>query len=75
MAQAQQKPKKKTGLITFFKQVKSESKKISWPSRKETTASTISVFFMVTLAAIFLYFSDQLIAWVVRMIMSIGLDV
>lgn len=64
----------KTGPVEFFRQVRSEARKISWPSRKETTASTISVFFMVTLAAVFLYFSDQLIAWAVRMIMSIGLD-
>lgn len=65
----------KTGLFEFFRQVRSEARKITWPSKKETTASTISVFFMVTLAAIFLYLSDQIIAWIVQMVMSLGLDI
>ena len=60
----------KTGPVEFFKQVRLESKKITWPSRKETTVSTISVFIMVTIAATFLYFSDQVIAWVVRLILG-----
>ena len=60
----------KTGLIDFFKQVRVESKKITWPSRKETTVSTISVFVMVFIAATFLYFADQIIAFVVRLILG-----
>ncbi len=63
----------KTSPAEFFKQVRSEAKKITWPSRQETTASTIAVFVMVVIAAIFLYLSDQVIAWVVNLILSIGL--
>lgn len=59
--------------LAFFKQVRSEAKKITWPSRQETTVSTIAVFIMVTIAAIFLYFADQIIAVVIRFIMSFGL--
>lgn len=59
--------------IAFFKQVRSEAKKVTWPSRKETTTGTIAVFIMVFISAVFLYFADQLMAFVVRMIMSIGL--
>lgn len=64
----------KTGLIGFFRQVKSEGKKVTWPSRKETTVSTISVFIMVFIAATFLYLSDQIIAFVVRLIMGLGMS-
>ena len=60
------------GPLEFFKQVRSEGKKITWPSRHETTVSTIAVFIMVFIAAVFLYFSDQIIAWIVRMIMGFG---
>lgn len=60
----------KTGPVEFFKQVKLESKKITWPSRKETTVSTISVFVMVFIAATFLYFADQIIAFAVRLILG-----
>lgn len=63
----------KTGPVGFFKQVRSEAKKISWPSRHETTVSTIAVFIMVTIAAAFLYFADQIIAVIIRFIMSFGL--
>ena len=61
------------GPIEFLKQVRSEGKKITWPTRHETTVSTIAVFIMVFIAAVFLYFSDQLIAVVIRWIMSFGL--
>lgn len=68
-----QSAEKKTNLVTFFRQVKSEMKKVTWPTRQETTVSTIAVFIMVAIASIFLYFSDQVIAWVIRGIMSFGL--
>ena len=53
---------KKTSPVEFFRQVQGEGKKVTWPSRKETTVSTIAVFIMVTIASIFLYFADQIIA-------------
>lgn len=59
--------------IAFFKQVRAEAKKVTWPSRRETITGTIAVFIMVFVSAVFLYFADQLMAFVVRMIMSIGL--
>ncbi|MCK5285151.1 MAG: preprotein translocase subunit SecE [Alphaproteobacteria bacterium] len=63
----------KTSPIDYIRQVRSEMKKVSWPSRKETTVSTIAVFIMVVLAALFLYASDQVISFVIRLIMGFGL--
>lgn len=63
----------KTGPIEYFRQVRAEVKKITWPSRHETTVSTIAVFIMVFIASLFLYFADQLIAWLVGLVLSIGL--
>lgn len=62
----------KTGLTTYIRQVRAEMKKVTWPSRKETTVSTISVFIMVVIASLFLFLSDQVIAFVVRLIMGFG---
>ena len=56
----------------YVRQVKAEMKKVTWPSRKETTTSTIAVFIMVTIAAIFLYFADQVLSFAVRMILALG---
>lgn len=62
--------KKKTGPVEFFKQVRAEMKKITWPSRKETTVSTIMVFIMVTIASIFLFLTDQIVATIIRWILG-----
>lgn len=64
----------KSGPIAYFREVKQEGQKVTWPSRKETIASTIAVFIMVTLAAIFLYLSDQVLAWLVSLILGIGVQ-
>ena len=63
----------KTGLFDYFRQVRSETRKVTWPSRRETTVSTVAVFIMVFIASVFLYASDQVIAFVVHAIMSLGL--
>jgi len=62
----------KTGPAEFVNQVKAETKKVTWPSRKETTVSVIAVFIMVTLAAVFLFFADQIIAFLVNFILDLG---
>lgn len=63
----------KSGPVEFVKQVKQEGKKVTWPTRKETMISTIFVFIMVFIAAVFLYFADQVIAFFVQMIMNLGM--
>ncbi len=62
-----------TGPIEYFRQVRAEIRKITWPTRQETTVSTIAVFVMVFVASVFLYCADQVIAQAVRMVMRMGL--
>lgn len=62
----------KTGLSEYIRQVKAEVKKVTWPSRRETTVSTFAVFAMVFIASIFLYLSDQVMAFLVRLVMGFG---
>ena len=57
---------------TCLRQVRSEIGKITWPSRRETTISTLAVFVMVFLAAVFLYVADQIMALVVHFILNLG---
>ena len=64
------KTKKGFNPVRFLKEVKIEGKKITWPTRQETTVSTIAVFIMVLIAAVFLYFADQIMAWGVQRIMG-----
>lgn len=58
--------------IDYYKQVKTEAQKVTWPTRKETTVSAIAVFTMVLISSIFLFLSDQVIALLVRFILGFG---
>lgn len=64
------KTEKRTSPFEFFRQVKAEAKKITWPTRKETTLSTIMVFIMVTICSIFLFLTDQIVATIIQWILG-----
>ena len=60
----------KTNPIAFLQQVRSETKKVTWPSRRETMISTVMVFVMVFLAAVFFFAADQLMGWAVGLVLG-----
>ncbi len=55
----------------FLQEVRSETAKVTWPSRRETMITTIMVFIMVAAASIFFFVADQLIRFVVTLILGI----
>ena len=55
----------------FLQEVRSETAKVTWPTRRETTITTIMVFIMVAAASIFFFVADQLIRLVVTLILGI----
>lgn len=56
----------------FVRQVRQEVAKVTWPSRKETTTSTIMVFIMVMVAAVFFLIVDQLMGFGVKTLFGLG---
>ena len=56
----------------FVRQVRQETSKVTWPTRKETAITTTMVFIMATLAAIFFLLVDQVLAWGVRLVLQVG---
>ncbi len=56
----------------YVREVIGEVKKVTWPTRKETTVTTIMVFIMVTLAAVFFLVVDLGLAWGVKQILGLG---
>ncbi|MBD9387661.1 preprotein translocase subunit SecE [Rhizobium sp. CG4] len=62
----------KTNPFAFLQQVRSEASKITWPSRRETMISTAMVLVMVIVAALFFFAADQLIGWLLRLVLSVG---
>ncbi len=61
-----------TNPLTFLRQVRTEVSKVVWPTRNETIVSTIMVLIMVALASLFFLAADQLISWVVQLLLSLG---
>ncbi len=56
----------------FIQQVRAETAKVTWPTRQETITTTIMVFIMVTLTAIFFLLVDQVLNFMVEMIVALG---
>jgi len=63
---------KTTNPFTFLQQVRSETAKVTWPTRRETLVSTVMVLIFAALAALFFFAADQLMAFAVELILGIG---
>ena len=55
----------------FLQEVRTETSKVTWPSRRETVITTIMVFVMVALASIFFFMSDLVIRYVVTFLLGV----
>ena len=58
--------------IQFFREVRTEGEKVTWPTRKETMVTSFFVFLMVAFCAVFFVIADQLILWAVTAILGIS---
>jgi preprotein translocase subunit SecE len=56
----------------FIQEVRQETSKVTWPTWKEVWITTIMVLLMITVASIFFLLVDQLLGWVVKLVLSIG---
>ena len=62
----------KTSPFEFIQQVRREVAKVTWPTRKETTITTVMVFIFVFLVAIFFFLVDQVLSSVVKLVLGLG---
>ncbi len=56
----------------FMQEVRSETNKVTWPTRRETLVTTGLVALMVLMAALFFVSVDQMIRLAVGFILSFG---
>jgi preprotein translocase subunit SecE len=56
--------------ITFFREVKVELKKVTWPTRKQTTGTTIVVIVFVFIVAAFLGLFDYGLSKLVQVVLT-----
>ena len=62
----------RTSLMQFLGEVRQETAKVTWPTRRETAISTGMVLVMVAIASLFFFLVDQLLAVGVRLLLSVG---
>jgi preprotein translocase subunit SecE len=62
----------KTKPLEFIEEVRNETSKVTWPTRKETVVTTVMVFIMVLLSALFFLAADQILSWGVTQLLGIG---
>jgi preprotein translocase subunit SecE len=62
----------KASPFKFMQEVRQEVAKVTWPSRRETTITTIMVFVFATAAGLFFLLADQVIRMTVTLLLGIG---
>ena len=62
----------KVSPFKFMQEVRAETQKVTWPSRRETAITTLMVFIMSAAAAVFFLLADQVIRFLVTLVLGIG---
>ena len=58
----------KQEMITYFKGVKAEWSKVSWPTRKQVGVETVIVLIVVTFFTLVVFLMDKLFIWLLGLI-------
>jgi preprotein translocase subunit SecE len=58
----------------FVREVRQELSKVTWPSRKETILTTIMVFIIMLIAAVFFMIADTLLSHAVEWVLKLGVS-
>ncbi len=61
-----------TSPFKFLQEVREETRKVTWPSRKETMTTTAMVFVMVAIASVFFLVADQIMRIGVSFVLGLG---
>jgi len=64
---------KGSAFITFAKDSRTEVRKVVWPTRQETTTTTMIVLAATVFMALVLWGLDGIIVWAVSLITGLGL--
>ncbi|HEU4659578.1 MAG TPA: preprotein translocase subunit SecE [Pseudolabrys sp.] len=56
----------------FLQEVRAETNKVTWPSRRETLVTTIMVFVMVGIASVFFLVADEVIRIAVTFVLGLA---
>jgi preprotein translocase subunit SecE len=65
-------PKRKVSPVQFLREVRAEARKITWTTRKETWITSVMVFIMVILTAVFFMAVDWGLGFGVNQILKLA---
>ncbi|MDH5547143.1 MAG: preprotein translocase subunit SecE [Gammaproteobacteria bacterium] len=60
------------GAWAFFKEARTEVRKVVWPTRQETSTTTLMIFAAVIVIGLFLWGVDTLLLWGVQVLTGQG---
>ena len=58
--------------LKFLQEVKQEAFRISWPTKKDTMKGALMVFGLATIAAIFFLLLDQILRFLLNIILNLS---
>ena len=58
--------------LKFGQEVRAEASKVTWSSRNEVLVTTAMVFILVFIASVFFFIADQLLSWVVSLLLGLA---
>ena len=58
--------------LKFFQEVKQETFRITWPTKKETMMGAVMVFALASLSAIFFLILDQILRFLLNLVLTIN---
>ena len=59
-------------VYTYITDSKVELKKVTWPTKQETTQTTLGVIFIVIIVGILLWLFDMLLGWAIGTLYGVG---
>jgi preprotein translocase subunit SecE len=57
--------------VEYISEVRSEIRKVTWPTRRETMITTSMVFIFVVIAAVFFVLADKLISFAIQLLLGV----
>ena len=58
--------------LKFFQEVKQEAFRITWPTKKDTVTGSLMVFGLATLAAVFFLLLDQILRFLLNLVLTLN---
>ncbi|KQZ12322.1 MULTISPECIES: preprotein translocase subunit SecE [unclassified Mesorhizobium] len=61
--------------FVFLQQVRTETAKVTWPSRRETMISTVMVLVFALIAMVFFFSADMIMGFAIEKLLGLGVGI